>query len=153
VKGLPRKSKWKLLSYSSLNSDLRFKSDHYTWLEILIDNPSWYESLPFFYFYVYDKMGLTVYNHNYIAQDYKLLSVLYCVGECLLQRWVRVKFFDLGWVRSAIFGLGLKIFQFFFSPGQKNLIRLGQKVPGSKTGQLLIYCGSKVCSDQVMVHG
>jgi len=38
----------------------------------------------------------------------------------------------------------LKFFNFFFSD-QKNLTRLGQKVPGSKTGWPLIYCGSKVC--------
>jgi len=54
---------------------------------------------------------------------------------------------DPGQVSSAIFGLGLEnfrlksqIFQFFpFHSGQKNIFGLGQKVPGSKMGQPLIY--------------
>jgi len=70
-------------------------------------------------------------------------------------------FFDLGqvgsnfccsgWVRSAIFGLGLEIFplnipNFQYLPigSKKDLIGLGQKVPGSKTGQPLIYCSGRV---------
>jgi len=34
----------------------------------------------------------------------------------------------------------------------KNLIRLGQNVTGSKTGQPLVYWGSKVWSGQVRAH-
>jgi len=34
----------------------------------------------------------------------------------------------------------------FLPSGQKNLFRSGQKVPGSKAGRPLIYCGSKVSS-------
>jgi len=30
-----------------------------------------------------------------------------------------------------------------------HLVRLGQKIPGAKTGQPLFYCGSKVCSGWV----
>jgi len=47
---------------------------------------------------------------------------------------------------SLVWGLGLKKTSNFsiFSPlDQKNLFGLGQKVPGSKAGQPLIYCGSK----------
>jgi len=55
-------------------------------------------------------------------------------------------------VGSAIYGLGLKNFPlnakfFVFSPSdQKNFFGSGQKVPGSKAGQPLIYCQSKVSS-------
>jgi len=56
-------------------------------------------------------------------------------------------------VGSAIYGLGLglknfplkmSIFQ-FFALWVKNLFGLGQKLPGSRVGQPLIYCRSKVC--------
>jgi len=62
----------------------------------------------------------------------------------------RLNFFIPGWVGSAISGFGnypLQISNFsIFSPsGQKNSIGSGQKVPGSKTGRPLIYCGSKIC--------
>jgi len=40
----------------------------------------------------------------------------------------------------------------FYSLGQKNLIGSGKKIPGSKAGQPLIYCGSKLCSGRVRVH-
>jgi len=40
-------------------------------------------------------------------------------------------------------------FSVFFACDQKNLIRSGQKVPRSKTGQPLIYCASKVCTGRV----
>jgi len=40
-------------------------------------------------------------------------------------------------------------FLIFFPLDQKNIIRLGQKVPGSKAGHPLIYCGSKVCWSRV----
>jgi len=40
------------------------------------------------------------------------------------------------------------IFQFFSLWVKKNLIGLGQKIPGSRVGQPLIYCRSKVCSSQ-----
>jgi len=55
---------------------------------------------------------------------------------------------------SAIFGLGMGLENFplksqnisIFPPlAQKNLFGLGQKVPGSKVGRPLIYCGPKVC--------
>jgi len=64
------------------------------------------------------------------------------------------KFFDLGRVSHLWFGFGkfaLKIpnVSIFFPLGQKNLFRSGQKVPMSKTGQPLFYCGSKVCSGLV----
>jgi len=58
-------------------------------------------------------------------------------------------------VGSAIFGLGLENFplkipkfSIFFLSDQKKFIGSGQKVPESKTGQPLIYRGSKVCSGQ-----
>jgi len=60
-------------------------------------------------------------------------------------------------VRSDIYGLGLnfenfplkcQIFQFFSLRVKKNCFRLGRKVPGSKLGRPLIYCGSKVSSGQ-----
>jgi len=56
-------------------------------------------------------------------------------------------------VRSAIYCLGSNLenfpFQFFFPSGKKNLFGSGQKVPGSKAGWPLIYCGSKVASGWV----
>jgi len=39
----------------------------------------------------------------------------------------------------------IKFFNFFY-------LRSGQNVPGSKAGQPLIYCGSKVCSVRVRAH-
>jgi len=69
---------------------------------------------------------------------------------------VRSIFCSSGWIRSAIYGLGLEnspfkcqIFQFFALWVKKNLFGLGQKVPGSEAGQPLIYCGSKVSSGLV----
>jgi len=63
------------------------------------------------------------------------------------------KFFDLGRVSHLgfTFGLGkfpLKMsnFSVFSLQVKKNLFGLGQKVPGSKLGQPLIYCESKVSS-------
>jgi len=42
-------------------------------------------------------------------------------------------------------------FSIFFLSGQKkNLFGSGQKVPGSKAGRPLIYCGSKVSSGQII---
>jgi len=52
------------------------------------------------------------------------------------------------WFGLEIFPLKIPNFSMFLPLGQKNLIGSGQKVPGSKTGQPLIYCGSKVCSGQ-----
>jgi len=44
----------------------------------------------------------------------------------------------------------------FYPSGQKDLFGFGQKVPGqsrgTKPGQPLLYCGSKVCSSQVKAH-
>jgi len=40
-------------------------------------------------------------------------------------------------------------FSIFFPSDQKNIFGLDQKVPGSKVGQPLIYCGSKVSSGRV----
>jgi len=40
----------------------------------------------------------------------------------------------------------------FFPSGQKNLFGSGQKVPGLKAGQPLIYCWSKVSSGRVRAH-
>jgi len=64
--------------------------------------------------------------------------------------------FDPGQVSHLWFGSGfgkfpLKIpnFSIYSPPGQKNLFGMGQKVLRSKTGQLLICCGSKVCSGRV----
>jgi len=63
---------------------------------------------------------------------------------------VRSIFCGSGWVSHLWFGIGfgkfpLKMSNFLiFSPSlQKNLFRLGQKVPGSKEGWPLIYCGSE----------
>jgi len=56
-----------------------------------------------------------------------------------------------GWVDSATYESG-KIFPKtpnFFLFGSKNLIGSGQKIPGSRAGQPLIYRGSKICPDQV----
>jgi len=59
------------------------------------------------------------------------------------------------WFGHLWFGFGIRnfplkipIFSIFFTSGQKNLCGLGQKVPRSKMGWPLIYCGSKVCSSQ-----
>jgi len=49
------------------------------------------------------------------------------------------------------FTLKSKIFN-FFPWGPRNLIWPGQKISGSKTGQPLIYCRSKVCLGQVRAH-
>jgi len=58
-------------------------------------------------------------------------------------------------VGSAIFGLGLEnfpsksqILQFFSRRVKRNCFWVGQKVPGLKMGQPVIYRGSKVCLDQ-----
>jgi len=73
--------------------------------------------------------------------------------------WVGSNFGCLGRVRSAIFWFGfgkfpLKIpnFGIFSLRVKKNLIRLGQKVPGSRPGWTSIYCRSKVCSGKVKAH-
>jgi len=67
----------------------------------------------------------------------------------------------LTWVGSAIYSLGLKLenfplerktFQFFSLRIKKNLFVSGRKVPGSKPGRPLIYCGSKVSSGRVRAH-
>jgi len=42
------------------------------------------------------------------------------------------------------FPLKISNFSTFFPSGKKNLIRSGQKIPGSRTGQRLIICKSKV---------
>jgi len=61
-----------------------------------------------------------------------------------------------GRVRNLWFGfdfgkfpLKMSNFSIFFALGQKNIFALGQKVPGSKAGRPLIYCGSKVSSGPV----
>jgi len=67
----------------------------------------------------------------------------------------RVNFFWLGsgqpfmvWVR--ILKISPKNFKFFnFFPFGSKKIDSGRKVPGSKPGLLLIYCGSKVSSGRV----
>jgi len=70
----------------------------------------------------------------------------------------RVNFCGWGWVRSGWvshlwfgFEFGkfphkMSNFSIFFLLGQKNLSGSGQKVTGSKVGQTLIYCRSKVSS-------
>jgi len=65
-------------------------------------------------------------------------------------------FFDPGRVSHLWFGLKfgkfcLKTsnFQFFSLRVKKNCFGSGQKVPGSKPGRPLIYCGSKVSSGRV----
>jgi len=56
--------------------------------------------------------------------------------------------FGMGWVSHLWFGSGFGKFplkmSIFFPSGKKNLFGSGQKVPRSKAGQPLIYCGSKV---------
>jgi len=61
-----------------------------------------------------------------------------------------------GWVRDLWFGFEfgkfppkMSNFSIFCPSGQKNLFGLGRKVPGSKAGGPLIYCGSKVSSSRV----
>jgi len=66
----------------------------------------------------------------------------------------RSKIFDPGQVSHLwyVFGFGnfpLKI-PIFCPLGKKNLIGSGPKVPGSKPGWPLIFCGSKVCSGWVV---
>jgi len=56
--------------------------------------------------------------------------------------WSRLDQFFVARVRSAIYGLR-----------EKNLFGSGQKLPGSKAGQPLNYCGSKVSSGQVRSQG
>jgi len=63
----------------------------------------------------------------------------------------RSKIFDPGqvshlWFRFGLGKLPLKIpnFPIFFPLGQKNCFGSGEKVPRSKPGRPLIYCGSKV---------
>jgi len=79
------------------------------------------------------------------------------------------KFFDPGWVKSIYWCSGLgwvshldlglgnfplktKFSNFYLSGQKKNQFGSGQKVFGSKTGQLLVYCGLKVCSGQFSGH-
>jgi len=66
-------------------------------------------------------------------------------------------FCGLGWVSHLWFGfefgkflLKMSNFSIFSLWLKKNLFGLGRKVPGSKMGQPLIYCGSKVGSGRVM---
>jgi len=47
------------------------------------------------------------------------------------------------------FPLKISNFSIFFLSGQKNIFGSGRKVPGSKAGQPLIYCESKVSSGRV----
>jgi len=72
---------------------------------------------------------------------------------------------DPGWVNVLWLGSGqpsmvwvwkispknVKFFSFYPS-GLKNYFRSGKKVHGSKAGQPLIYCGSKVSSGRVGAH-
>jgi len=69
------------------------------------------------------------------------------------------KIFDPGRVSHLWFGLEfgkfpLKMsnFSIFFLRVKKNLFGSGQKVPGSKAGWPLIYCGSKVSLGRVRAH-
>jgi len=61
--------------------------------------------------------------------------------------------FDLGWVRSAIYGLGLenfaKFFNFFPCGSKKKSLQNGSKSIVSEEGRPLIYCRSKVSSGRV----
>jgi len=70
--------------------------------------------------------------------------------------WVGSIFCGSGQVGSVIWGLGLnfknfplkcQIFQFFSLRIKKNCFGSGRKVPGSKPGRHLIYCGSKASSE------
>jgi len=86
-------------------------------------------------------------------------------------RWVWVKNFwpGLGLVNFLWLGLGrvshlwfgfefgkfplnMSNFSIIFPSDKKNLFGSGQKVPGSKADQPLIYWGSKVSSGRVMAH-
>jgi len=80
------------------------------------------------------------------------------VNECVL-RYTYQKIFDPGRVSHLWFGfefgkfpLKMSNFSIFFPSGQKNLFGLGTKVPGSKAGRPLIYCGSKVSSGWARAH-
>jgi len=57
-----------------------------------------------------------------------------------------------GQVCHLWFGFEASNFSIFSPFVKKNLFGLGQKVPGSKAGQPLIYRGSKVSSGQVRAH-
>jgi len=50
------------------------------------------------------------------------------------------------------FPLKTSNFSFFSLRVKKNCFGLGRKVPGSKPGRPLIYCGSKVSSGRVRAH-
>jgi len=70
--------------------------------------------------------------------------------------WVNFLLLWSGWVSHLWFGFGfgkfpLKTpnFQFFPLQVKKNLLRSDQKVPRSKKGKPLVYCGSKVYSGWV----
>jgi len=81
------------------------------------------------------------------------LSLVMGLGQTFLT-WVGSIFCSSGRIRHLWFGFGkfpLKAsnFSIFFPSSQKNLIWSGQKVPGSKVGLPLIYCGSRECSGRV----
>jgi len=80
-----------------------------------------------------------------------------CLFFKQIQIWVSILYFCKIIMWSLWFGFGkfpLKIsnFTIFSLLVKKNIIGLGQKVPGSKTGQPPTYCGSKVCSGRVRAY-
>jgi len=69
-------------------------------------------------------------------------------GQFFVARVGRVSHLWFG-IEFQKFPLKMSNFSIFFPSGQKNLLWSGRKVPGSKPGQPLIYCGSKVSSGRV----
>jgi len=92
------------------------------------------------------------------SPKYALSMVVMGLGQKFLTR-VGSIFCDSDWVSHlwfvfefGKFPLKTSNFSIFFPSGQKNLFGSGQKVPGSKLGWPLIYCGSKVSSGQFRTH-
>jgi len=73
-----------------------------------------------------------------------IYNVLMGLGQFFVARVSHLRF-GFGFGKSP---LKIPNFSIFFHLSQKNLIAFGQKVPRSKTGRPLIYCGSKVCLGQ-----
>jgi len=72
----------------------------------------------------------------------------FCILQTCMIIWVRCQP-PLG---LENFPLKIAYFSIFFSSGQKKSHRLRSKIPSSKMGQPLIYCGSKVWLGQVRAN-
>jgi len=70
--------------------------------------------------------------HKYLTR----VGSIFCGSGRVSHLWFEFEF--------GKFALKTSNFSIFFPSGQKNLFGSGRKVPGSKAGWPLIYCGSKV---------